>query len=674
MPVTFGGMASGLNTDDIIKKLVEVEARPIQQWEGEILVHNKRKDALGVLKNHLTKINDAAKNLYGHRASYSEKKVVTSDPASLEAVANKFAENGTRSVEVLELASTHKISSDSIKTDQALPPGKFTLEVNGASKTVRFKGGTLKALQEHIDAAASDIVSTSYVNTAEDRNVLTVESKSQGQKGAIKLSGDRDLLFTSGLAGALKDKDKEKMALVFDGKYFTSYGGKAQAGETTGKIEVDASGKSFAIKGRLWREYVLPVEIAVKKNTVMEFYVDYAAVEEEKDDALPYRLEVGPDEKTVIKGIELRGYNVSRIRPLKKKEPGGEIADVMGVGIIPSGDGGMERIYPIDRKFKGKMEIPVGRDFESKKIGKIIFYCNDGTARFSDAAIYTPQEDRGQYDPKNEIAKANDARLKIDGIEVRRDRNEGLSDVIKGLTLNLRGKSERPLTVKVEPDVQKSLDRIKEFVAAYNGYIDYSKELTKAERTAKPGEFRKNQPKSGLFVGDMVLLKLENSMKETVSSAYPSRSEKPIRLITQIGVSTGAVNAAWESIREGKLVVDEGMLGSVVRENPEGVEEFFGSDTDGDNRIDNGMAYRMENLLKVYVGTGKNVISSRMDLEDTGIKNTNERIARQTEHLRRYEEKLRKKFATMEQSISGAKTKGDWLRNQMKGMEGEQEK
>jgi len=211
-------------------------------------------------------------------------------------------------------------------------------------------------------------------------------------------------------------------------------------------------------------------------------------------------------------------------------------------------------------------------------------------------------------------------------------------------------------------------------VAAYNGYIDYSKELTKAERTAKPGEFRKNQPKSGLFVGDMILLKLENSMKETVSSAYPARSEKPIRLITQMGVSTGAVNAAWESIREGKLVVDEGMLGSVVRENPEGVEEFFGSDTDGDNRIDNGMAYRMENLLKVYIGTGKNVISSRMDLEDTGIKNTNERIARQNEHLRKYEEKLRKKFATMEQSISGAKTKGDWLRNQMKGMEGGQEK
>lgn len=674
MPVTFGGMASGLNTDDIIKKLVEVEARPIQQWEEDIVVYNRRKDALGVLKTHLTKINDATKNLYGHRASYADKKVLSSDPAVLEAVANKFAESGSRSVEVLELASTHKISSDAIKADMTLPSGKFILEVNGASKTIRFKGGNLKALQEQIDAAASDLVSTSYVNTTEDSHVLTVESKTQGRKGAIRLSGDRDLLFASGLAGAIKDREKEKMALVFDGKYFTPYTGKAQAGETTGNIEVDASGRSFKIKGRLWREYVLPLEITVKKNTAMEFNVDYSAIEEEKDDTLPFRLEVGPDEKTVIKGIELRGYNVSRIRPLKRREPGKEISDVLGVGIIPSGDGGMERIYPIDKKFKGKMEIPVGRDFENKKIGKIIFYCNDGTARFSEAVVYTPMEDKGQYEPKTEIAKANDARLKVDGIEVRRDRNEGLSDVIKGLTLNLRGKSERPLTVKVEPDTQKSLERIKEFVAAFNAYIEYNKGITKAERSAKPGEFKKNRSKSGLFVGDMTLLKLENSVKEVVSSAYPGRSEKPIKLITQMGVSTGAVNAAWDSISEGKLVVDDATLNTVVRDNPEGVEEFFGADTDGDNRIDNGMAYRMESLLKVYIGSGKNVLTSRMELEDSGIKNTNERIARQNEHLKKYEEKLRKKFTTMEQSISGAKSKGDWLRNQMKGMDDTKEK
>jgi len=46
------------------------------------------------------------------------------------------------------------------------------------------------------------------------------------------------------------------------------------------------------------------------------------------------------------------------------------------------------------------------------------------------------------------------------------------------------------------------------------------------------------------------------------------------------------------------------------------------------------------------------------------------RIERHQEHLKKYEDKLRKKFSTMEQSISGAKSQGDWMKNQMKGMQG----
>jgi flagellar hook-associated protein 2 len=49
------------------------------------------------------------------------------------------------------------------------------------------------------------------------------------------------------------------------------------------------------------------------------------------------------------------------------------------------------------------------------------------------------------------VAKAADARIRVDGIEVQRDKNEGLTDVVKGLTLNLRSKSDHPVTIKVEP-------------------------------------------------------------------------------------------------------------------------------------------------------------------------------------------------------------------------------
>lgn len=672
MPVTFGGMASGLNTDDIIRKLVEVEAQPIRQWEEEKFTFNKRKEALGILKQHLAAVNDTAKDLYGFRASYADKKSISSDPDVVEATANKFAENGVRKIEVLDIASTHRISTDALKSDQKIEAGKFKLEVNGLSRQVRFRGGSLKSLQDQINDAASDIVTTSYVNTVENQYLVSIESKVPGKKGEIKISGDRDLLYAAGLIKGEKGQEKETMSLVFDSKYFVANPSKPDV-EPAGAIEVDKDGKWARIKGMLWREYVTPLEVSIKKTTIFEFKVEYSEPEAEKEEeALPYRLEIGPEEKTVIKGIDLNSYNVSRIRPIEKKEKKQVVVDVLGVGVVSSEkDARYEKIYPIDKKFKGKMEIPIGRDFEGKKINRVIFYCNTGSVVFSDASMFTPIEGTGLLEPKNEIAKPNDARLKIDGIEVVRDKNDGISDALKGVTLNLRSTSDRPVNIKIEPDIEKSLQKIRAFVDAYNKYLEYEREITKSEKSSKAGEYQKNKYKNGLFLGDMTILRLENSLKSTIGDAYPSRSEKPIKVISQMGVSTGAVNAAWETIREGKLVIDEGVLATTLKENPDAVEEFFGSDTDGDNRIDNGMAYRVEMVLRPYIGSGKNIIASKVDLEDNNIKSANDRIERQQEHLKRYEEKLRKKFATMEQSISGAKSQGEWMKNQMKGAEGD---
>ncbi len=670
MPVTFGGMASGLNTDDIIKKLVEVEARPIRQWEDEKATFNRRKEALGELRTRVNAVNAAAKDLYGYRASYADKSALSSNPAVIEASANRYAEKGVRSLEVLELASTHRLSTDSLPDDRKLSEGKFKIEVNGASRVVRFKGGTLKALQEAIDGAASDIVSSSYVNTTDNMHVLTLESKISGKKGEINLSEGKDFLYAIGLIKGEKGEEKQKTSIVFDGKYFVPYAG-AEPKTDDGSIDVDREGKKFSITGALWREYVLPVSVPAKKNTMLEFTVAHTPPEREKEDGLPYRIEVGPDEKTVIKGIELHGYNVSRIRPLEKKEPKKELVDVLGVGVVSQeGETRVEKLYPVDKKFKGKMEIPAGMDFDGKTISKIIFYGNEGVSEFSDAALFTPLDGKGLLDPKHEVAKATDARIKVDGMEVRRDKNEGLTDVVKGLTLDLRSKSERPVTIKVEPSVDKAMGKIKAFVEAYNNYLELNRMLIKTEKSEKPGDYKSNKYKNGLFVGDMTILRLENTLKETVGNAYPSRAEKPIRLITQMGISTGAINAAWESIREGKLVIDDGLLLSALKDNPEGVEEFFGSDTDGDNRVDNGMAYRVETVLRPYVSSGKNIIANKIELEDTNIQMANSRIERHQEHLKKFEDKLRKKFSTMEQSISGAKSQGEWMKNQMKGMQG----
>ncbi|MCX7678023.1 MAG: flagellar filament capping protein FliD [Spirochaetes bacterium] len=233
------------------------------------------------------------------------------------------------------------------------------------------------------------------------------------------------------------------------------------------------------------------------------------------------------------------------------------------------------------------------------------------------------------------------------------------------MTLNLKRESESPVTIRIEPNPKNAVDKIKKFIEAYNNYIEYSSELVFVERAKNPTPGAKQTVRTGLFVGDSTIIRLENTVKTVVNSAYPSRADNPIKVITQLGVSTGAINSEWETIKSGKLILDEEKFITVVQENPEGVKEFFGSDTDGDTRIDNGMAFKLQQALKPYTMAGKNIIQTKIDYEDNAIKSNEERISRHQEHLIKYEDKLRKKFAAMEKAISGSKAQSNWLKQYM---------
>ncbi|MBN2401759.1 MAG: flagellar filament capping protein FliD [Spirochaetes bacterium] len=662
MPVTLGGMSSGLDTDSIIQKLVEVEARPIHQWSGERENYIRRKDALGDLKSNLTKLNESAKDLYGFRASYNDKKAVSSNQSVLEATANKIAEKGIKEIKVKELASNHKISTDKISKDEKLPSAKFQIMVNGESQAISFKGGTVERLRDRIGEVASELVSTGYVKTDGNNYILTIESKTPGKKGEIILTGDKDFLKKIGMVKGERGEDQDKTKLVFDRKYFSSYSGEREVPSEDGSLDVAKDGNSIKIDGLLWRELALPISAVIKKDTVLEVNIDYQkeAVEEE---TIPFRMEIGPDEEITIKGIKLKGYNVSRIRPIEKTDDKKKDTDVTGIGIVAvDGDKRIEKIYERGKDVKGKQVLPIGNDFDGKTVSKIIFYCNDGSAKFSAANIMTPIKGTGVLEPKNIVKNAADAKIELDGIEIVRDRNNNLNDIIKGVDLTLKRSSDDPVILKIEPDLDKAVDKIKNFVKAYNDYLDLNVKLTKTAKINKPDNYGKSKREIGLFVGDMTILRLENTLKTAVGEAYPSRSENPIKILVQTGISTGAINANWESIKEGKLVIDEDKLRSTIDNNAEGITEFFGSDTDGDNRIDNGMAYRIESYLRPYLMSGRSVLAAKIDVENEAIKSTDDRIDRHKDHLKKYEEKLRTKFASMERSITESKSQGNWLK------------
>ncbi|MCL1910949.1 MAG: flagellar filament capping protein FliD [Leptospirales bacterium] len=685
MPITAGGVASGMDTNGIIEKLVEVELEPIKAMQLDLDLNRRKIAALETMSATLKELERASRELYGFRASYDDKNVSSSDPRVINVSTTKLAERGTHKIEVLETASAHVISTDEISEDASIMAGRFTLRIGDEPFNVNFRGGDIKALQERIDEAVSEKISTSIMKTSDGKAVLTLSSKLQGQKGEILLSGDMDILKSIGLAGGMKSSETLGADLKFEKRYFSRYDGDKDAGSQYGELQTGDNGKKLMMTGALWQEYTLPVKIAVKNDTVFEFAALYKQQEENKDESEPLSVEIGPDEKTIVDGIELKGYNISRTPPGQQPAAEQTFDSLLGVGIV-SDNGGrrIEKIYPLETEAEAaeqeipviNQKIPIGKDFAGKQIVKVIFYCNKGEAEFSDARISASDETGNSFEPRNVVAKASDARLIVDGTEVSRDRNTELSDVIKGLNLNINSVSQSPVIIKVEQDIEKSIDKIKIFVESYNRYVDLHLNLTKVDvsksKTFKPAEFKKrendyikNENQNGLFVGDATITRLDNSLRAIISSSYPNRAENQIKVLSQIGVSTGNSNSVWSSIKEGRLVIEEETLREVVSENPEGVRMFFASDTTGSGKEDGGLAFNMVKQLDAYVGSGRNIISTRIGLENDSIKSTNERITRKEDQVRQYQNKLKAKFSTMEKAVSGANAQKTWMNQQM---------
>lgn len=667
MPVTMSGLSSGMDTDGLINKLVNVEAQPIKQLEIRKKNHNIRKEGLKTLGKHLEELSNAARDLFGFRAAFNEKSAVSSDPLAIEVKTGQYADKGVKKIKIIQIASAHRVSSDPVGENEVLPAGKFILDVAGTRVTINFTGGKLKALNEKIEEAAAEIISSSYLLKEGDRYILTLQSKKTGQKGEILISGDQELLKKIGLTDPGKRERAGQAAVSFERKYFSSYAGEMKIEVENGAMNVAEDAKKVTIRGLLWREYQLPAEMTLTEATRLDLDVSYREQKADDDGDIPSDMKIGPDEKVNIKGIVLEGYNINR-RFTRKREEKRVFESVMGVGIVAVNDGKRtEKIYPIGNGASGLRTIPVGKDFKQGKISKIILYCNSGTAEFSNARLITPSEERGGNDFKNTIGQAQDAKLIVDGIEMTRDRNDNLNDVIKGITLTLKRSTVGEIDLNVDQNVDSSLDKIKKFVEAFNKYLDLNRELTKAAKSEKPGDYEKNLQKQGFFVGDMSLLRLEGTLKMTVGGAYPNGAEKPIKILSQIGVSTGSINAEWESIKNGKLIIDEALLRKTLHENPEGVTMFFGYDTDGDNKPDTGMAFKLVSVLKPYVAPGKNIIASKIELEDSSIKLADENIKSKEEHLKNYQDKLKKKFASMERAISQSNSQKQWMKNQFGG-------
>jgi flagellar hook-associated protein 2 len=317
-----------------------------------------------------------------------------------------------------------------------------------------------------------------------------------------------------------------------------------------------------------------------------------------------------------------------------------------------------------------KLTIPL-KDYGGEL--SALYFRNNNTHRdleLRNPHIYDPAA-RGDFRPVNAVSTAEDAEIVMNGIPIRRPVND-VTDLMPGLTINLRAAGPKPVELKVEPDREKIKDALIQFVGYYNQLVANINILTRGDENIireitylSPEEEEKARENLGLFNGDVSLMQMRGAFQNIMMNPYPTPAGEQIALLAQVGISTNsrAGGGSFDATKmRGYLEIDETRLDQSLRGNLKAVQELFGSDQNGDLIPDSGVAVATDNYIRPMVQTG-GIIPLKLSTIDSRISQTNRRIENYNQYLDNFEKNLRRKYGVMEGALGSLEKSSQSIEN-----------
>lgn len=677
------GMVSGVDTKELVRKLVELERAPIVRLENnkkELVETNK---ALTELRKRARTLQDALHAMVSFEAAFEQKRLNTTPAGIIDGTVRKNAPPGKHNIEVIRLATNLSIATAPVESNKKLPEAKIRI----AGTESVFRGGTLSALKEHLQRQHGKHLNAKIVNVRENESILIVETIAQGEDALLKIE-DPDGLFQSlGLTSvavtpgvARMDEEKNK-----DNAKNTTHEAKEKPPEKPEKKETERwkirpeelsrlrgrinpidDERAFALEADSMARYALAPGTTERQLEAITLAVQPQAGE---DDSAPDTLSEGVRESINIKGIELETYNPTRTR---KKE----VARDGDYGIVLRYGEREERHSLKGREGTQNFTVKpglTGIDFFATGTGAVfepqhLVYSVTPQAKIDHSTPQpdlTPSEAEQRRIFPNLLRAAQNAKLKIDGIEITRKSNSNLSDIIEGVSLSLLKASPEVVSAEISNDSDAAKKQILNFVKAYNELLEYANEVSRSARVTEAGKYREMRADSGILATNATVRQLINGLKMHTSNAYPASREPYYRTLAQIGISTGAIGGKREEVTKGYLEVDEAKLAEALSQHPTAVKELFASDTNGDMRLDNGYAYVTENFLEPFTRFTRGLISEQIRSNQERMRMVEQDIKRHEMHVKNYENKLKARFGYMESAVQRSKATGNFLKQKL---------
>ena len=196
--ITFGGLASGLDTKAIISALLAVEARPMRQLSARKKTFQNQRNLFGDLEEKLESLRKKADSIRKSDSVLSFKAELDNENF-LSVSAESGANPGVYRIQVDQLA-TAQVSSSTERTltgpdEKSFGSGTLTFTVDGNAVDIDLDGefNSLQDVAGAINGSDELNLNASVLETKSGKYRLVISSKSTGSEQAFTITGDQGM-------------------------------------------------------------------------------------------------------------------------------------------------------------------------------------------------------------------------------------------------------------------------------------------------------------------------------------------------------------------------------------------------------------------------------------------------------------------------------------------------
>ena len=552
---SISGLISGLKTDDIVSKLMELASAPVRRLQAQKTTLSNKISAWQELNTRILALKTKSSAL-ANPTTFQSKDLTSSDSTILTGTASSSGQIGTYFIKVNATARTHQLKTQGYADTgtTSIGTGTVTVGAGSAGRTAtNLLSGTVESVTlapdsslaagdqtlviDSVGASATSQMTAAYSGADE----AAARAQDAGAAGTITINGDALAFSDSATLGDVVDAINAESATTGVAASIT---GSVDDWHVTLTQQTHGSNKQIAysedasiLNGGPSGDYTIAGTNALAHIGSLVFDQGVGDVLQSADGDIIV-LNAAATTGTKTNAFEIVGGTTVTINSTNNTLAG--LRDA-----INASNAGVTATIIND----GSSSTPYRLILTSGTSG------TGGEITFSTSGL-----SGGTTPTFSTMQAAQDASLTLGegagAITVTKGSNT-ITDLISGVTLNLKkADTETTITVHITAKTSSAKQAITDFVDQYNSLIDYINPQFRYDATTNT---------AGTLFADSRLMLMVSDLRSKISNPITGLSGD-IKLLSQIGIT---------STTDDKLVINEADLDDALANDLDGVSHLF---------------------------------------------------------------------------------------------------